>query len=447
MRASSKPVLPVVLVFLASTLIMPGLAVAQASQPKLMPTHITTAVQSGSQGSYSSATSTPPSFRGHRPPINVNYDEQIGMTFTQNFTSLEYNVTAVEQTDPTLGTGPGYLLNGLSNTGNWYQVGLSWDWSPGIGFSMSYEVFNSLGNSIYPTDGGGGLLGFSGTVNAGDNVSLNLYFNASGQVVMLAEDAETGAYAQVAYTAAGSTFFVGQPNGDATSMGFFTGLMTEWYHGQPYYSNPLQVVYSSNLPISSGWLWMDEFNANNGSLVFSANATAPSTFNTNPTQLQEFAYSGITEYANSLEFITGAASNSTTTTTSTTGSSTAVSSTQTVTTTLPITITQTATVTMTSTTTATTTTTVVQPVTTTATSTQSTTITETTTSTAPPSTTTTTQTTTQTTTASSIGALPAWSYALMVILLFGGIVTGYLLKRQTVESKRPQSLQNDDGQR
>ena len=42
-----------------------------------------------------------------RPPINNNYDEQIGLTFTQNFTSMAYNVTAVEQVDPILDTGPG----------------------------------------------------------------------------------------------------------------------------------------------------------------------------------------------------------------------------------------------------------------------------------------------------------------------------------------------------
>jgi hypothetical protein len=74
------------------------------------------------------------------------YDEQIGATFTQSFTALAYNVTAVEQTDPISGDGPAYLLNGLSNSAFWYQVGLSWNWNPGTnpgtGFAMSYEVFD-----------------------------------------------------------------------------------------------------------------------------------------------------------------------------------------------------------------------------------------------------------------------------------------------------------------
>lgn len=55
------------------------------------------------------------------------YDEQIGATFTQNFTSLAFNVTAVEQTDPVSNDGPAYLLNGLASSGFWYQVGVSWN--------------------------------------------------------------------------------------------------------------------------------------------------------------------------------------------------------------------------------------------------------------------------------------------------------------------------------
>jgi hypothetical protein len=291
---------------------------------------------------------------------------------------------------------------------------------------MNYEVFDSSGNSIFPTNGGG-LLAFSGAVNPGDDVTLNLYFTNSSQVVMLAEDTNTGALAQIMYTAAGSTYFVGQPNGDANSNGFFTGLMTEWYHGAAYYSNPQQVIYTSNFSLSSAWLWMDEFDANNGQLIFAANATGLSTFSANPTQLQEFSYGAITEYADAFEFITGGASNSTTTATATT----TVTSTETVTTTIPTTITQTATTTTTipTTITQTATTTVTQPVTTTVTSIQSTTITDTATSTAPPSTTTITQTTTQIQATPATQSLPTWAYALMVVLLLAGLGAGYLVKK------------------
>lgn len=96
-----------------------------------------------------------PGFRGHGPPNSSPlYDEQLGLTFTQSFTSLEYNVTAVEQTDPTLADGPAYLLNGLSDVGYWYQVGVSWNWNPGTnpgtGFDMNFEVFDSAGIRYFP---------------------------------------------------------------------------------------------------------------------------------------------------------------------------------------------------------------------------------------------------------------------------------------------------------
>ena len=109
------------------------------------------------------------------------------MTFTQDFTSIAYNVTAVAQEDLTAMDGPAYLLNGLSNDGYWYQVGLSYDWTSNYGFGFNYEVFNLVGTSIDPTNGGGGLEHFSGTVNSGDLVLLNLYFK-SGVVYMYAKD-------------------------------------------------------------------------------------------------------------------------------------------------------------------------------------------------------------------------------------------------------------------
>jgi hypothetical protein len=89
-----------------------------------------------------------PRLGGHAPLSSSDpYNEQLGISFTQNFTSLAYTVTAVEQSG-TDGYGPAYLLNGLSNTGYWYQVGLSYNWSPlsfgglpSVGFKFVYEVF------------------------------------------------------------------------------------------------------------------------------------------------------------------------------------------------------------------------------------------------------------------------------------------------------------------
>src|SRR5260370_31662468 len=77
----------------------------------------------------------------------ANYDEQLGLTFAQNATALSYNVTAVTQTD-SYGYGPAYLLNGLTNYGDWYQAGFSFDcpFSAGgfiLGIYFNYQGFNS----------------------------------------------------------------------------------------------------------------------------------------------------------------------------------------------------------------------------------------------------------------------------------------------------------------
>jgi hypothetical protein len=278
------------------------------------------------------------------------------------------------------------------------------------------------------------LAAFSGTVNEGDIVTLNLYFNGAGQVVLLAMDTATGASAQMEYSTVGSTYFVGQPTGDANFNGYFTGLMTEWYHGAPYYGNVQQVIYTSNFSLSSAWLWMDEFNANTLQIVFATNSSTLYTFSSNPFLLQGLSYGSITEYCDAQQFITGPQTNSTTTSSSSSSSTSSVTSTRVVTSTEVITTTVPVTVTQTSTATAT----VTQAVTTTVTSTQPTTVTYTSTSTStstatstlPASTTTTTQTVTQTATAFS--SLPGWSYALMAVLLLAGLGLGYVLKRAPV---------------
>ena len=244
---------------------------------------------------------------------SLAYDEQLGLTFTQNFYSMLYNVTAVEQSDPTSGAGPAYLLQGLSDSGYWYQVSLLYNW-PYInggynpGFHVGYEVFDPSGSSIYPANGGTGFLTFSGPVNPGDSVILNLYFGTSGQVVMLVQDQNTGAAASTTYSDEGATFFAGSPASTSNVNGFFTGLMTEWYHPSPYYGDELRVVYSSSYALSSAWMWIDEYSPPccSNSLFYSR-TTGPVSY-TDPYALHEFSSNGAHEYSNAYTFITGSLS-------------------------------------------------------------------------------------------------------------------------------------------
>lgn len=257
------------------------------------------------------ASEHPPSMHNPRAsntasPNPFMYDEQLGATFTQSFKSMAYNVTAVAQTDPANGAGPAYLLNGLSDKGYWYQVGLSYSWDPSwsAGFAFIYEVFNPSGNSIFPSSGGGGLQTFSGPVNAGDEVLLSLNYTG-GNVVMYAYDWNTRANSSITYSAVSAGTFVGSAIPQiANSNGFFTGLMTEWYHASPYYSNVKKVTYSNTtFAKDSATMWIDEFYAVNGTLKFYGELPV---YYVDPVQLHSFERDGATEYSSAYDFITGA---------------------------------------------------------------------------------------------------------------------------------------------
>lgn len=209
------------------------------------------------------------------------YDEQVGVTFTQDYSMLAFNVSAVDYTDNNI--GPGYFVNGLTDQGYWYQVGLSFNWpmtngAVNPGFNMNYEVFSPGPRSIYPTDNGGGLWPFNGTVNTGDSVLLSLSFS-QGSVVMNAIDWQTRSVSQQSYLAyANNQVFVGLASAPAQS-GFFSGLMTEQYHYTPFYGSGTPVTYSvSGSQLSSVWMWMDEWDTNTNTIsgrVFAANTTSP----------------------------------------------------------------------------------------------------------------------------------------------------------------------------
>ena len=241
---------------------------------------------------------------GQGTPVNATYDEQLGITFARDFSQIAYNVTAVAQSDSN-GFGPGYILNGLTEVGYWYQMGLSYDWPYQTGgydqgFHALYEVFNSSGVSVFPAGGGGGLLNFTGAVNGGDSVLLKLSFSA-GKVDLLASDWKTGAMASETYPAEGSKFVGLRASSGAN--GFFTGLMTEWYHASPYYGSEAQVTYTdSTAALSSAVLWADEFKANDSVPLFSDSHSYTFLI---PTTLLYFSTHGATESADAYAFITG----------------------------------------------------------------------------------------------------------------------------------------------
>ncbi len=246
---------------------------------------------------------------------NPNYDAQEVMVFTQTYTQLEFNVTAVAQCDAN-GYGPSYLLNGLSNTGYWYQVGINWDWplqtgGYNSGFGFVSEAWAPGGLTRAPPS-----VAFSGIVNQGDIIELSLSFNG-GQVVASARDLNTGASGSMSYPARTATMFVGsqaqesQPRFSFATEGYFTGLMTEWYHVSANYTGPERSVnYSENtMSIASATLGVGEWNftAATPSSVYSdlANNGNAIDLGAQPNQLQQFALNGFTLSADAYEFVTG----------------------------------------------------------------------------------------------------------------------------------------------
>jgi hypothetical protein len=260
-----------------------------------------------------------PTAAGNSTPANhlplPNVDEEMGMTFTQNFTSILYNVTAVSQVDFD-GFGAGYFLNGLTTQGYWYQVGLTLDWpgSPSLGFLFIYEVWNPNGSSVYPTSGGAGLSNFGQAVNPNDTVSLNLYFSGSN-LVMQAHDWNAGVSVTQIYSAEGATEFVGSHDATTNQNGYFTGLMTEQYHYNPYFGNEYNVRYeNSNYALSSAWLWSDEWDTGTTSILFYAATPNPLSFALNPTLPQHFSANGTSEALTAYSLVTGSLGSAPTTT-------------------------------------------------------------------------------------------------------------------------------------
>ncbi len=236
------------------------------------------------------------------------YDEQIGTTFTQNLGAVTYNVTALAQTDAD-GYGPAYILNGLTNAGYWYQVGISYHW-PSVGggynagFAFSYQVYAADGRSAYPASGSG-LGTFSKAVHSGDSMLLSLTFIGTA-VQMLAQDWQTGAVAKTSFSSEGASSFVGNPSNPSSNQGYFTGIMTEWYHVGEYTGSEGKVTYTNTaVALNSAWLWADEFQAGStGGDVFSNRTQTPVTF-TNAQQLYPFVSNGAAVYGSAHQIITG----------------------------------------------------------------------------------------------------------------------------------------------
>jgi hypothetical protein len=236
-------------------------------------------------------------------PGKATYDQQVSLIFAQDFNALNYNVTAVPQTDSS-GYGPAYLLNGLSDVGYWYQVGIAYNWPLASGngydsgFHFIWEVFAPNGTTNNPV-----LSRIPDNVNPGDTVGLSLSFSGvTDTVTMYAVDYNTGAYSSHSYTANGGRFLTGSSSASGTRTP--TSLMTEWYHPSPSEISMKQVTYSEfSIKLSKAWICIGEYvPPNPSSLVYAQCTGSPLTLTS---QLQQYSYHGLNTYGSQYEFQTG----------------------------------------------------------------------------------------------------------------------------------------------
>jgi hypothetical protein len=192
------------------------------------------------------------------------YDEQLFMIESGNSTSVEFNVSAVAQSDSN-GYGPAYLVNGLTPVGYWYQVGIAYNWPCGAGYVQGFhyisEVFAPGGRSV----SGPNIIPM--IIVPGDSVNLTLRFSGAN-VVMIASDHQRNLNQSTSYSAEGAASFTG-----GLEAGWFTGVMTEWYHSQQYYGGEQPVLYNATTSIAGNGtnvvtLGIDEYAQSGGTLFY-----------------------------------------------------------------------------------------------------------------------------------------------------------------------------------
>ncbi|MEM0117686.1 MAG: hypothetical protein QXV32_04505 [Conexivisphaerales archaeon] len=241
-------------------------------------------------------------------PVSLRYNLQMGEAFIADTPSLAYNITAIAQNN-SLGFGPAYLLNGLTDSGYWYQAGVAYNWYPGFGggtgFSFIYAVFAPNGSIVFPqASNSAGLQPFAGTVNNGDLILVTMTIgngSSAGFLFMSAYDWNTGATALVSYRSFNATVFLGRGSAPEAAHGFFTGLMTEQYFSGTEISNPKFVSYTSTKGLDSSYMFIDMTDRLNNSVIFQTERFVT----LQDGNVQELKWSNLTEFSTTFGFYTG----------------------------------------------------------------------------------------------------------------------------------------------
>ena len=172
------------------------------------------------------------------PAALAPFDEQIALELPVHTSEL---VTTVSPTwaEDAAGYGPAFLLNGLTDSGYWYQTGITFDWKEANGHvngpAFTYAVFGPGDVPVVAE-----LVRVQTFSNDAIQLALRIQF---GQVFLSMTDERTCAVEVATYPADGARSFVGSPTVTNPS-GFFSGLLTEWWHTRFYEGPGGTAVYS-----------------------------------------------------------------------------------------------------------------------------------------------------------------------------------------------------------
>jgi hypothetical protein len=216
----------------------------------------------------------------HHPYASPLFYTQIGSTLTEvngsdvidSVPSLSEEIPLVPSAFSLLSqTGIGYELNGVSTTGDWYQIVVGYDWPGcGSGFQLITEIWDNQGNS--------GPVNCPGTItlSKGDTVRLTLAIPSSKQACLTIADLRTKASVPACVTQddKGATGFE-LLSTNADSNGYYTGTMTEIVNQTatscPHYTDLPTVTF--DFPPWENFTeyiaWSDERDVNSGLQCYS----------------------------------------------------------------------------------------------------------------------------------------------------------------------------------
>ncbi len=192
----------------------------------------------------------------------------------------------------------GFELNGVTNTGDWYQSMVGENWCAD-GFEVMNEVWNSAQESL-----SGPCVTSSLSISAGDEVQLGLYVASSGDVCFTAQDLthpQTAFLNCVTQPDPGSTpttnYFAYGANG-----GYFTGPMTEIVDPsasscEAYTDMPtVQYQFASGAYVVDYTPWSDEWYPPTDALCYDSIGTTEFAMSPGDTTLQYVDASGGSTY-------------------------------------------------------------------------------------------------------------------------------------------------------